>query len=172
MAVKRVLSDLTVRCCSFALLQKMTNHYFEFGIKVLDKWETVYICATSSQNAIDCANRTFTEESPFYRQAVPENCLQNGVDIVFAAPYENYLLIQNCKTGEEEYREIGNKDILDLEQLIEMWVDQKFDGEMEIDPPLIDFHEGDYWAAIKTNWASPVSVISWESAGFYLKPCK
>lgn len=150
----------------------MTNHYFEFGIKVLDEWETVYISATDSQNAIDCANRTFTEESPFYRQAVPENCLQNGVDIIFAAPYKDYLLIQNCKTGEEEYQEIKDKDIVDLDELIKKWVDQKFDGEMEIDPPLIDFHEGDYWAAIKTDWASPVSLISWESAGFYLKPCE
>jgi len=150
----------------------MSNHCFEFGIKVLDQWETVYVCATDSQSAIQCANRTFPEESPFYRQAVPENCLQNGIDIIFAAPYENYLLIQNCRTGEEWYEEIKDKDIVDLEQLIKKWVDQKFGGEMEIDPPLIDFMEGDYWAAIKTNWASPVSVISWESAGFYLKPCE
>jgi hypothetical protein len=49
------------------------------------------------------------------------------------------------------------------------WVKDYFDGEVEVDLPLIHGLEGEYFASIKTDFNPPGSVISWESAGFYIK---
>lgn len=84
------------------------------------------------------------------------------------APYETYLYVYDCKTGEEFFKELKDDDILDLESQVINWVNEHFCGELEIDLPLCDF-QGDYHASIKTDFNSPDSVISWESAGFYLK---
>jgi hypothetical protein len=84
------------------------------------------------------------------------------------APYETYLYIYDCKSGEEFFKELKDDDILDLESQVINWVNEHFCGELVIDLPLCDF-EGDYHASIKTDFNSPDSVVVWESAGFYLK---
>lgn len=84
------------------------------------------------------------------------------------APYETYLYIYDCKSGEEFFKELKDDDILDLESQVTNWVNEHFCGELAIDLPLCDF-EGDYHASIKTDFNSPDSVVVWESAGFYLK---
>lgn len=84
------------------------------------------------------------------------------------APYENYLYVYDCKSGEEFFKELKDDDLLDLETQVIHWVKEHFAGEAEIDYPLCQF-EGDYHASIKTDFNSPDSVIVWESAGFYLK---
>ena len=84
------------------------------------------------------------------------------------APYENYLYVYECQTGEEFFKELKDDDLLDLETQVIHWVKEQFAGEAEIDFPLCDF-EGEYHASIKTDFNSPDSVIVWESAGFYLK---
>jgi hypothetical protein len=84
------------------------------------------------------------------------------------APYENYLYVYECQTGEEFFKELKDDDLLDLETQVIHWVKEHFAGEAEIDYPLCQF-EGDYHASIKTDFNSPDSVVVWESAGFYLK---
>jgi hypothetical protein len=84
------------------------------------------------------------------------------------APYENYLYVYDCKSGEEFFKELKDDDLLDIETQVIHWVKEHFAGEAEIDLPLCDF-EGDYYASIKTDFNSPDSVIVWESTGFYLK---
>jgi hypothetical protein len=84
------------------------------------------------------------------------------------APYENYLYVYECQTGEEFFKELKDDDLLDIETQVIHWVKEHFAGEAEIDYPLCQF-EGDYHASIKTDFNSPDSVIVWESAGFYLK---
>ena len=85
------------------------------------------------------------------------------------APYETYLYVYNCLSGEEYFVEIKDDDILDLETQVIEWVKDYFAGEAEVDLPLIPGMEGEYFASIKTDYNSPDSVISWESAGFYIK---
>lgn len=85
------------------------------------------------------------------------------------APFECYLYIYECRSGEEFFKEIKDDDILDLETQVIHWVKDYFGGEAEVDLPLIPGMEGEYFASIKTDFNSPDSVISWESAGFYIK---
>jgi hypothetical protein len=84
------------------------------------------------------------------------------------APYETYLYVYDCKSGEEFFKELKDDDLLDVETQAIQWVKEYFAGEAEIDLPFCDF-EGDYYASIKTDFNSPDSVVVWESAGFYLK---
>lgn len=85
------------------------------------------------------------------------------------APYECYLYIYDCKSGQKFFKEIKDDDILDLETQVIHWVKDYFGGEAEVDLPLIHGMEGDYFASIKTDFNPFDSVISWESAGFYIK---
>ena len=84
-------------------------------------------------------------------------------------PYECYLYVYHCASGEEFFREIKDDDVLDLETQLIQWVDDHFCGELELDLPIMHGIEGDYFASIKTDFNPPDSVISWESGGFYLK---
>jgi hypothetical protein len=86
-----------------------------------------------------------------------------------SAPFECYLYIYECRSGEEFFEEIKDDDILDLETQVIEWVKDYFGGEAEVDLPLIPGMEGEYFASIKTDFNPPDSVISWESAGFYIK---
>ena len=85
------------------------------------------------------------------------------------APYECYLYVYNCASGEEFFREIKDDDLLDLETQVIDWVEDYFGGEVEVDLPIMHGIEGEYFASIKTDFNAPDSVISWESGGFYLK---
>ena len=86
-----------------------------------------------------------------------------------SAPFECYLYVYHCSSGEEFFKEIKDNDALDLETQLIDWVRDEFCGELEIDFPLIYGMNGDYFASIKTDFTSPDSVFCWESAGFYLK---
>jgi len=86
-----------------------------------------------------------------------------------SAPFECYLYIYECRSGEEFFKKIKDDDILDLETQVIHWVKDYFGGEAEVDLPLIHGMEGEYFASIKTDFNPPGSVISWESAGFYIK---
>jgi len=85
------------------------------------------------------------------------------------APYECYLHVYDCKSGEDYFKEIKDDDVLDLETQLIQWVADYFCGELELDLPIMHGIEGDYFASIKTDFNPPDSVISWESGGFYLK---
>ena len=85
------------------------------------------------------------------------------------APYETYLYVYHCASGEEYFVEIKDDDILDLETQVIHWVKDYFGGEAEVDLPLIPGMEGEFFASIKTDFNPPDSVISWEAAGFYIK---
>lgn len=85
------------------------------------------------------------------------------------APFECYLYVYHCQSGEEYVREIKDDDILDLETQLIQWVKDEFNDELVIDFPLLHRMEGEYFASIKTDYNAPDSVISWECAGFYLK---
>jgi hypothetical protein len=85
------------------------------------------------------------------------------------APFECYLYIYDCKSGQKFFKEIKDDDILDLETQVIHWVKDYFSGEAEVDLPLIHGMDGDYFASIKTDFNPFDSVISWESAGFYIK---
>lgn len=86
-----------------------------------------------------------------------------------SAPYETYLYVYHCVSGDAFFVEIKDDDILDLETQVIQWVRDYFGGEAEVDLPLIHGMEGEYFASIKTDFNSPDSVISWEFAGFYIK---
>jgi len=86
-----------------------------------------------------------------------------------SAPFETYLRVYCCKSGEDFFREIKYDDILDLETQVIAWVEEQFDGEVELDLPITHGIEGDYYASIKTDFNPPDSLVSWESGGFYLK---
>ena len=90
-------------------------------------------------------------------------------ELYSTAPFECYLYIYECRSGEEFFKEIKDDDILDLETQVIHWVKDYFGGEAEVDLPLIHGMEGEYFASIKTDFNPPDSVISWESAGFYIK---
>jgi hypothetical protein len=82
------------------------------------------------------------------------------------APYETYLHVHDCKSGEDYFMELKDDDLLDLQIQLIRWVREEFYNELEI---IMSGMEGDYFACIKTDFNSPDSVISWESGGFYLK---
>lgn len=86
-----------------------------------------------------------------------------------SAPFECYLYIYECKTGEEFFKELKDDDLLDLETQVIQWAKDYFNGEAEVDLPLIHGLEGDYFASIKTDFSPPDSITSWESSGFFLK---
>jgi len=90
-------------------------------------------------------------------------------ELCSSAPFECYLYIYECRSGEEFFKEIKDDDILDLETQVIHWVKDCFGNEAEVDLPLIPGMEGEYFASIKTDFNPPDSVISWESAGFYIK---
>ena len=90
-------------------------------------------------------------------------------ELAKVAPYECYLHVYDCKSGEDYFKEIKDDDVLDLETQLIQWVADYFCGELELDLPIIRGMEGDYFASIKTDFNAPDSVISWESGGFYLK---
>lgn len=85
------------------------------------------------------------------------------------APFPTYLLVYDCRTGEEHFKEIAEDQPLDMGALISEWVQERFCGEEEVDFPLCD--HGDYEASIKTDSNSPDSVVCWESCSFYTKSC-
>jgi hypothetical protein len=85
------------------------------------------------------------------------------------APFECYLYVYHCRSGEEFFKEIKDDDVLDLETQLIDWAEDQFCGELEIDFPLIPGIEGEFFASIKTDFNPPDSVFCWESAGFYLK---
>lgn len=150
------------------------THYFEFGVqnfcpveKTAGKMETVYVQAESSPQAIRYMEQKIEYDHFIYRQAVPGNCLLNGIEVLFAAPFENYVIFYDERTGEEFYEELNDDTPLDLYTLAKEWVQKKWCGELELEEGVCD--HGEITATIKLNWTRPDSVHCWTSGSFYFK---
>jgi hypothetical protein len=84
-------------------------------------------------------------------------------------PFETYLLVEDCRTGREWIVEFDEDSTLDLREQVEAWIEEEFCGELKIAGELTPCLQGDYYAQIKTDWATKDSVVCWESGGFYLR---
>lgn len=105
------------------------------------------------------------EGSATYKFILPEQ----EEDEEEKGPFETYLLVEDCRTGQEWVVEFDENSTLDLREQVEAWVEEEFCGELKIDGELTPAFEGDYYAQIKTDWATKDSVVCWESGGFYLR---
>jgi hypothetical protein len=147
-------------------------HYFEFGVENIDPVEktvsgmkTIYVVAESSHAAIRYMEQKIKYDHFVYRQAIPSNCLQNDIDVIIAAPYENYIIFYDERTGENWYQELSSDTPIDLEELTKKWIEEKFNGEVKLQPGKWD--HGDITAMVKLNWTRPDSCHCWESGSFY-----
>lgn len=84
-------------------------------------------------------------------------------------PFEQYLLIEECRSGDLNAIELAPDDALDLEALVDAWIAARSGGELCRDGELMPKLEGDYYATIHTDWRPIGSAIVWESGGFYVK---
>lgn len=109
------------------------------------------------------------EGSATYKFILPEQEEDLFVLDEERGPFETYLFVQDCRTGQEWFTEIDDDVPLDLEELVSLWVEEQFEGELKIHGDLTPRIEGDYYAQIKTDWATKDSAICWESGGFYLR---
>ena len=98
----------------------------------------------------------------FFIFSVMSNYFEKG-------PFETYLFVEDCRTGQEWFVEIDEDVPLDLDEQVSLWVEEEFEGELKIDGELTPGLEGDYYAQIKTDWSPKSSVVCWESGGFYLR---
>lgn len=81
-------------------------------------------------------------------------------------PFETYLHIQECRSGEEYTMEITPRMKLDIERLVKRWVKNEYGGELRVsgfEPRL----EGEYYARIITDWRKPDTILCWASTGFW-----
>lgn len=147
-------------------------HYFEFGVcnsspiqKDRPIFETLYVEASCSGEAIRYMEQKNEFDHFACRQAIPENCLQNGIDVIVAAPYENYIIFYDERTGEHWYQELSSDTPIDLEELTKKWIEEKFGGEVKLQPGKCD--HGDITATVKLNWTRPDACHCWESGSFY-----
>lgn len=127
--------------------------------------ETIYVEAESSRAAIRYMEQKIEYDHFVYRQAIPGNCLQNGIDVIVAAPYENYVIFYDERTGEYWYQELNSDAPIDLEELTKKWIEEKFDGEVKLQPGKCD--HGDITVTVKLNWTRPDACHCWESGSFY-----
>jgi len=84
-------------------------------------------------------------------------------------PLDCYMVVRECRSGQEWVRPVRKREKVDLEALIRKWAKEEFDGELRLDGKLMPRLEGDYYARIITDGRPPDSVVVWASGGFYLK---
>lgn len=84
-------------------------------------------------------------------------------------PFETYLYITHCQSGETYVEEIKGNMLLDLKTRVKHWLKKQFSGEIELDGELMPQLDGEYYAAIYTDNRQPDSCIVWQSGGFYTK---
>jgi hypothetical protein len=84
-------------------------------------------------------------------------------------PLDCYMVVRECRSGQEWVRPIRKREKVDLEALIRKWAKEEFNGELRLDGKLMPKLEGDYYARIITDGRPPDSVVVWASGGFYLK---
>lgn len=84
-------------------------------------------------------------------------------------PFETYLQVEDCRSGDTWSLEIGPDEPLDIEALICRWADSEFCGELTLDGEIMPQLQGDYYAAIITDWRPTDSCVVWEGGGFYLR---
>lgn len=87
-------------------------------------------------------------------------------------PFEVYLAVEDCRSGEIETMEISPDDPLDLETLLDQWIADRYCGELCRDGELMPRLQGEGYAWIQTDWRPLDSVVVWEAGGFFLKPCE
>ena len=84
-------------------------------------------------------------------------------------PLDCYMVVRECRSGQEWVRPVRKREKVDLEALIRKWAKEEFDGELRLDGKLMPRLEGDYYARIITDGRPPDLVVVWASGGFYLK---
>lgn len=85
------------------------------------------------------------------------------------APFESYLLVEECREGTLYAMRISPQSHLNIEKLVDRFLEHNYCGELKRDGHIIPQIEGDYYASIKTDWNDPSSVTAWDSGGFYAK---
>jgi hypothetical protein len=83
-------------------------------------------------------------------------------------PWETYLLVESSTSGDKYITPIDSDTPLDLEELVKVWIDEQFWGEAKLDGEITPGLEGEFYAQIKTDWATEDSVVCWSSGGFYV----
>jgi hypothetical protein len=84
-------------------------------------------------------------------------------------PFECYLHVEECRSGETWVSEIKGRMILDLKTRVKAWVKSEFCGELALDGEIMPRLQGDYYASIITDWRPVDSFVVWQGGGFYLK---
>jgi len=82
---------------------------------------------------------------------------------------DQYLHITHCQSGETHIVPLDEDTPLDIDALVDKWIEQTYCGELERDGELTPGLDGEYYAAIYTDGRSPESVVVWSSGGFYTK---
>lgn len=79
---------------------------------------------------------------------------------------DQYLHVEECRSGQKWIVPIGENDPLDLTALLNQWIAKEFAGELVLDGKITNL-EGEYYARIMTDKRPPESVVCWTSGGFY-----
>jgi hypothetical protein len=79
-----------------------------------------------------------------------------------------YLIVTECRSGEQYLTPLADTDTLDLAENVDAWIDREYCGEVKRTGEFQRW-QGDFWAEIKTDGRSPDSPICWESGGFYVE---
>ena len=82
---------------------------------------------------------------------------------------EQYLLIEHCASGEDYIIPIADNEPLDLETLVDKWIESHWCGELKRDGDITRKLQGDYYAVIKTDGRKPEDIVCWDGGGFYMK---
>lgn len=82
---------------------------------------------------------------------------------------DQYLHVEECRSGETWILPFGDNDLLDLKVNLEKWIENEFGGELALDGEIMSRLQGDYYAKIITDNRPPDSVVVWQSGGFFLK---
>lgn len=113
------------------------------------------------------ADPTWADLGAFYLTVCKK--LKRNPEYANTGPFECYLLVRECRSGEEWVTEIKGRMLLDLETRVKAWVKAEFGGELKLSGELMPRLSGDYYAVIITDWRPRDSVVVWQSGGFFLQ---
>ncbi len=82
---------------------------------------------------------------------------------------DQYLHVEECRSGETWIMPISDRTHLDIKALVKRWIKREYQGELRLDGDLMPRLYGDYYAQIKLDGNPPDSISCWTSGGFYLK---
>jgi hypothetical protein len=84
-------------------------------------------------------------------------------------PFDCYLIVEHCQSGETYVQEIKPNWVIGLETRIKHWLKTEYCDELALDGELMPSLPGEYYARIMTDNRQPDSVVCWDAAGFYVK---